>query len=51
MVVTGFRLKPMRAPRGLRNGNLVLRFVWERRDGNLRVVVRSTITLEAVGLV
>lgn len=51
MDAAGFKLKPVRAPRGLRNGDLVLRFVWEKRDGNLRVVVRSTITLEAAGLV
>ena len=47
----GFRRKPTRTPRGLRNGDLVLRFVWEKRDGNLKVVVRSTLTLEAAGLV
>lgn len=46
----GFKRKPVRAPRGLRNGDLVLRCVWEKRDGNLKVVVRSTITLEAAGL-
>jgi hypothetical protein len=47
MAAQGFQLKPMRAPRRLHHGNLVLRLVWEKRDGNVRVVVRSTITLVA----
>ena len=51
MEALGFQMKPVRAPRGLRRGNLVLRFVWEKRDGNMRAVIRSTIILEAAGLV
>ncbi len=47
----GFRRKPVRAPKGLHNGDLVLRFAWEKRDGNMRAVIRSVITLEAAGLV
>ena len=47
----GFHRKPVRAPKGLRNGDLVLRFAWEKREGNMRAVIRSIIALEAAGLV
>lgn len=47
MAAQGFRLKPMRAPRRLRHGNLVLRFAWEKRDDNVKVVIRAVITLAA----
>lgn len=47
----GFRLKPVRAPKGLTNGNLVLRYAWEKRDGNVRTVIRGTVILEAPGAV
>jgi hypothetical protein len=50
MAAAGFRMKPVRAPKGLHNGNLVMRFAWEKRDGNLKAVIRSTIILEGAGL-
>lgn len=43
----GYTLQPVRAPRGLTNGEVVLRLTWSKAEANATIVVRSTVRLRA----
>lgn len=45
MMAQGFVLKPVRAPRDLTNGDLVLRLTWSKTEANATITVRSTVRL------
>lgn len=46
MAAQGFALCAMRAPR-MRNGELVIRICWKKREDGVRTVIRGTIILQA----
>ena len=43
----GYTLSPPRAPRGLHNGDLVVRLTWWRAEANATITVRSTVRVRA----
>lgn len=43
----GYTLQPLRAPRGLTNGQVIIRLTWSKREANAVMTVRTTIRLHA----